>query len=273
MSAPLPLGFLPDLPSEVYHAPRLGVVSKCALDRLKKSPAHYYAWATGLVSRTTAALAFGRAGHCAIFEPGVFATDYLEEPRWKDCRFKENKLERDAWRAEHQGVELISAEEMATLRGVQASIHRHELIRNLLSRGLGEVTVSWVDPRTGLHCKSRADYYVEKLATVVDLKLVEDASFDGFRKSLARYRYFVQDALYRAGFDAVGKPIKYFVFVAVEKAPPYASAVYTLDADGIARGYSAAQDGMTHMAECLSTNKWPGYPTGIQTIDVPPWAA
>ncbi len=274
MSAPLPLGFLPNLSSDDYHAPRLGLVSKSALDQLRKSPAHYHAWATGQIHRTTPALAFGKAGHCAIFEPDHFAATYLEEPEWGDCRFKENKLKRDSWRAEHEGAfEFISADAMNTLRGVQASIHRHDLVRRLLSKGLGEVTVSWEDPRTKLKCKSRADYYVEQLATVVDLKLVEDASFDGFRKSIAKYRYFVQDALYRAGFAAVNKPIEHFVFVAVEKAPPYASAIYTLDADGIARGYSAAQDGMTHMAECVEKNSWPGYPAGIQTIDLPPWAA
>jgi hypothetical protein len=95
----LPLGFLPDLPSEVYHAPRLGVVSKSALDKLRKSPAHYYAWATGQLEKSTPALAFGRAGHCAIFEPDQFDKLYVVEPEFGDCRFKENKLKRDAWRA------------------------------------------------------------------------------------------------------------------------------------------------------------------------------
>jgi exodeoxyribonuclease VIII len=162
---------------------------------------------------------------------------------------------------------------MATLKGVQASIHRHDLARKILSKGKGEVTVSWVDEPTGVKCKARADYFVESLGMVADLKLVEDASLEGFRKSVARYRYFVQDAMYREGFAAVGKPLKYFVFIAVEKEPPYASAIYALDADGIATGFSAVREGINEMARCLETGIFPGYPTGITTIGLPAWVA
>lgn len=269
----LPLGFLPHLSADDYHARELGLVSKSALDQLHRSPAHYLAWVNGERSKTTEAMAFGRAGHCAIFEPEAFAARYIEQPDFGDQRFKENKLRKQAWLEENPDREPLDPDEMRRLHGVQASIHRHDLIRRLLSRGIGESTVSWVDAETELRCKSRADYYVESLATVVDLKLVEDASFDGFRKSIARYRYFVQDALYRAGFAAVGKPIEHFVFVAIEKEAPFASAIYALDADGVSRGHTAAREGLAEMRRCLKENKWPGYPAGIQTVDLPPWAA
>src|SRR5690606_1095926 len=100
-----------------------------------------------------------------------------------------------------------------------------------------------------------------------------DASEDAFRRDVAKYRYHVQDALYRAGFDAAGESVQHFVFIACEKTPPYAVAVYSLDAEGVGKGYSLARRDMATMAECLRTGEWPGYPVGIQTITLPPWAA
>lgn len=266
-------GFYPSLPSEVYHAPRLGVVSKSALDQLRRSPAHYLAWATGQREKTTPALVFGTAGHCAVFEPEKYARRYVVEPDFGDCRFKENKTKRDAWRAEHSGFELLTSEDAAKHKAIQTSIHRHELVRRLLSEGQRESTLVWVDPETELTCKIRADFYAERFETVVDLKLVEDASPGAFAKSVGRYYYHVQDALYRAGFSASGKPARYFLFVAIEKEAPFASAVYQLDADAVAAGHDRARSGMEQMAECIKTNSFPGYPLGIQIVSLPPWAA
>lgn len=266
-------GIYDQLPAEYYHQPRLGVVSKSALDMLRKTPAHYRAWASGEFQRSTPALTFGRAGHCAVFEPDEFARLYVEEPDFGDRRYKENKQALAKWREENADREHLPRDDAAKIRAIQKSIHGHELVRRMLHEGKAERTIIWQDQQTGLTCKSRTDYHVEKLGLVADLKLVEDASWPGFRKSIARYYYHVQDALYREGFHALGKPIKHFVFIAIEKTPPYASAVYALDADGIARGYQAARDGIQHMAECVKTDTWPGYPTGIQTISLPDWAS
>ena len=54
---------------------------------------------------------------------------------------------------------------------------------------------------------------------------------------------------------------------------PYAVATYTLDADGVGRGYSSVRADIDKLAEAMKTGKFPGYPETIQTIDLPPWAA
>lgn len=270
----IPFGLHPHLAAEQYHQRELGVVSKSALDLVHRSPAHYLAWVKGeLPDEETPALTFGRAFHCAILEPDVFASTYAAEPVFGDCRLKANKAARDEWRAEHAGRELISFDDHTTLLGMAAAVRKHPLASKMIRDGRSELTVSWKDPDTGLRCKSRADYYVPKLGMVADVKSTLNASPEEFKRSVVKYRYHVQDALYRAGFAEAGEPVQHFVFIAIEKAPPYAVAIYSLEEEGIGRGYSAARRDMETLAECVERNVFPGYAPGIQSLELPPWAA
>lgn len=261
------------VPPHKYHRRRIGVVSKSALDMVHRSPAHYKAWVDGLLpERDTPALRFGVAFHCALLEPERFEREYTVEPDFGDCRKKENRAARDEWRAVNDGKTPLSEEDYEAIRGMVTAVHSHELAGKMIRDGEPELTVSWTDDETGLQCKARADYYVRKLGMVLDIKSTEDATWEGFRRNIAKWRYHVQDALYRAGFAAVGEPCQHFVFVAVEKTFPHAIGIYTLDADSVSKGYSAARRDITTLAECLKKDEWPGYPTGIQTIELPPWA-
>lgn len=266
-------GLYPNIPASAYHRRTLGVVSKSALDRLRRTPAHYKCWVDGdEAPKDSPALDFGRAFHCALLEPEVFAMSYAVEPEFGDCRKSDNKKARDAWRGEHLGAEMLTAEDDATIREMVASVQRHPLAGKMIVDGRSELTLLWKDEETGLSCKSRSDYYVEKLGMVADVKSTEDASRESFARDIVRYRYHWQDALYRAGYGAIGAAVRYFMFVAVEKSPPYAVATHTLDANGIGRGYTHVRRQMTTMAECLTKNVWPAYPVSIETIELPPWA-
>lgn len=142
-----------------------------------------------------------------------------------------------------------------------------------------------------------------------DLKTTEDASPEGFAKSIANWRYDVQHAYYMDGTrlaleqgkcnppqegkaelsvywtDPVtgvlcrcrpdfwrGYP-KHFAFIAVEKKPPYAVGVYVLDSEGVEIGRAQYQHDLRVYAECVRTGEWPGYGDKIQTISLPAWHA
>jgi exodeoxyribonuclease VIII len=124
-----------------------------------------------------------------------------------------------------------------------------------------------------LPCKSRADYWVRGKRLVVDAKTTLDASPEAFAKSVYNYRYHVQDALYRAGFAANGERIDHFALLAVEKEPPYAVAVYTLDAEAVSKGHFAARSNIEVLADCVTRNEFPGYGNGVQELSLPRWAA
>lgn len=267
----LPLGIHTDIAAELYHEPHLGVVSKSALDHVNRSPAHYRAWLDGH-GETTPALQFGTAFHCALLEPKRFSATYATEPDFGDCRKADNKTARNEWRLANAGRTLLAQDDEETIRSMVSSVRSHKLAGKMIADGIPESTISWIDSTTGLPCKCRPDYYVKARRMAVDAKSAEDASPEGFKKAVGKYGYHVQNALYSDGFRAVGERVDHFVFVAVEKKPPFAVGIYTLGADAIARGYSAARRGVERLAECVQKDEWPAYSSSIETIDdLPPW--
>lgn len=269
----LPAGLHSGVPASVYHARHPGLVSKSALDLVHRSPLHYKSWLDGAEEELTPALAFGAAFHCALLEPDVFDREYASAPDFGDCRKPDNRKARDAWREKNASRKRLSESDDDAITRMVEAVQGHPLAGRMMRDGEPELTVRWTDADTGLQCKSRADYYVRSLGMIVDIKSTCDASYQAFRRDIVNYRYHVQDGLYRDGFAAAGAPVKHFVFVAVEKTPPYAIGVYTLDDAGVAIGYAAAHQDIATLAKCIKSNEWPGYPVSIRTIDLPPWAA
>lgn len=258
---------------DAYHERRLGLVSKSALDLVHRSPLHYKDWVDGAQEEQTPALLFGSAFHCALLEPQRFAATYTVEPDFGDCRFKANKQERDDWRAAHGHKTALSNDDGARITAMVDAVRKHPLAGRIISGGKPEVTARWVDEETGLECKCRADYFVEKKAMVADVKSTLDARRDAFRKDVAKYTYHWQDALYRSGFKAVGAEVRHFIFVAVEKTPPFAIAIYALDPEAVLHGATSVRRTINTLAECVKSGRFPGYSESIQEIDTPPWAA
>lgn len=275
-TATLETGLHADVPHETYHGRTLGVASKTALDLVRKAPAVYKAWVDGTLDddeEESEALIFGGMLHCAILEPERFYRQYVVAPDFGNCTYRDNKAARNAWRAENAGRKEVTAKQYRMIQGMADAVRRHEVASKLFTGGEAEVTLSWVDEATGLKCKGRADYYRASHRVAVDLKSTLDATEHGFKKSSAKFGYHRQDAIYRQGFAAVGKPIDYFVFVAVEKTAPYLVAMFEHDAAALERGHASIRADMETMAECLRTNVWPGYSQSIQTISLPAWAA
>lgn len=263
-----------DLPEHEYHRRILGVVSKGAIVKFAKTPLHYKAWIDGKAEdEETDALRFGRAFHCAVLEPERFARAYVAEPAWGDCRKTENKTRRDAWRALNGGKAIIDADDERRIIGMRSALRAHPLVSKMLAEGEAEVSAYWTDPETGLRCRARADFFSRAHRMIADVKSTADASPEAFRRDVFKYRYDWQHVLYRAGFAALGERVEHFVFIAVEKEPPYAVATYTLDSLGVSLAFDRVRMQMRRLADCLSRNEWPGYDAGIQTIETPPWAS
>lgn len=269
----VPVGMTKGVPAEAYHRRELGVVSNSALKLVNRSPAHYKAWIDGRAEdKDSPALAFGRVFHCALLEPDIFAARYVAMPKFGDLRNADNKKAKAAWETEHAGADPITFDDMLTITNMVEAVKAHPLAGQMIRDGEAEMTLGWTDEETGLSCKSRLDYYVRDLAMIVDAKSTEDASWDSFRRDVAKYSYHRQDALYRSAALALELPVQHFALLAVEKSEPHGVAIYTLDSEGIGRGYQAARRDIDTLAHCMKTNRWPGYPETITEIEVPPWA-
>lgn len=266
----LPDGIHENIAAADYHVRVPGLVSKGVLDMVERSPAHAKAWLDGAERNDTSALRFGNALHCALLEPDVFLSRYIIKPKFKG---KGSKAAKEAWEAENETALCIDPEDLDVITAMRGAILAHPVAGMLLQDGKSEVTALWTDPETGLRLKSRADYYVPSMRLIVDLKSTEDARPKSFPRSVANFRYHVQDAFYRMVFTGAGYPVERFVFLAVEKDEPYAIAVHMLDEAAQERGRVLMRKNLRELARCVETRMYPGYDEKIHILSLPTWAA
>jgi len=105
----------------------------------------------------------------------------------------------------------------------------------------------------------------------IDLKTTKDASFFGFSRSVHDFRYDVQNAFYIDGLRACGAHCEGFVFIAIEKEPPYLCACYTLPADWVRIGRIKYRRALATYAECKKADQWPGLEP-LRDLQMPSYA-
>ncbi|HID70728.1 MAG TPA: exodeoxyribonuclease VIII, partial [Desulfobacterales bacterium] len=108
---------------------------------------------------------------------------------------------------------------------------------------------------------------------IVDLKTTIDASPESFARSCVNFGYHRQEALYRMIYKLhFGEEPRGFIFVAVEKEPPYAVGVYVLGEEELNLGYNQINNAIDIYLECIRFDTWPSYSEKIITLDYPKWA-
>ena len=238
-----------DWPAEKYHADRTAV-SKSWLDHIHRSPAHLRAYLDGLIP-STPRMEFGSLVHAWVLEPDSIESRYMRIPKI-DKRYKAGKEQYAAMEAEakERGLAMIDEQTWASAMRIRDAVYGHKAAAAILGKGEPEQSVLWTNPETGEKCKARADWLRENF--IADVKTTQDASPTAFAKSIANYRYHVQDAHYREGFDSPR-----FVWIAVEIAPPYAVAVYADDDAMLALGQKHRDADLRTYAECKAADHWP----------------
>lgn len=242
----LPHGIHYGVPEEQYHRRVLGLASKHALDLVAKAPAAYRAWVDGADDEPSTAMQFGKDFHTACLEPALYKPGKLTTAKGRD-----------------------DAERIA---GMVRAVMAHPVAGPLVRHGKPEVTARWKDPGTGIECKARADLYAPGLRTIVDLKSCADASPEEFAKSVARFTYHWQAAMYLDGFSRAGADVDTFAFIAVEKSAPYLVAVYTLDEGALVIGGRRIARSLDTLSRCIASGDWPGISDRITTLSLPRWA-
>jgi exodeoxyribonuclease VIII len=183
------------------------------------------------------------------------------------------------WLANNGQRTVLEPEEWDQLMNMRDAVMAHPIARALLTGrpGKAEQSVYWVDQATGVLCRCRPDFWRDD-NLIVDLKTTEDASPEGFAKSIANWSYDTQAAFYADGvLAATGKPLRAFVFLAVEKSArvvegqPLGVAVYQLDEAGTELGRAKYREDLGVYAQCVKSNVWPCYGDKLQTISLPQW--
>jgi exodeoxyribonuclease VIII len=256
-SASNPEGIFFDMPEEKYR--KAPGVNHSTLRHMSQSPAHYK-YALENPVEPTQAMIFGTILHGRILEPARVL--HVVRPSGMDFRSKTGKEWRDA-----QTKPILTVEEDNALTQCQQSVFRHETAAEIIRRSKREVSIFKRDKPTGLLLKARLDCLLsddQDLTTVVDVKSVDDASTADFSRKLFNMSYHEQAALYLDIAEA-----SFFIFIAVEKVPPFAVNVFQLNPASIEVGRRAYRRNLELLKQCIERDDWPAYGDGINEVDVP----
>lgn len=255
-------GIVPDLDEAEYHGgPEL---SATGAKTLLASPAKYR-YQMDHPRPAKREFDIGHVVHSMILGVGQQCA-----PIDADGRTKAGKEARDAALAE--GLIPLARADYDAAVGMADAVLTHPKVGPVFEQGLPEQSLFWTDGSTGVACRGRIDWLVPGVA-VVDLKTTRDASPDSFRKALVTYGYALQSAWYSEGYDIItGGPLP-FIFVAVEKEPPYLVAAYQPTHDVLMYGADRANLARQMFRDCIESGQWPGYPDEIEPLTLPRWAA
>jgi hypothetical protein len=217
----------------------INALSKTALDQIAKSPAVYQEWKNN-PPKATESMVFGQLLHEAILEPDKFVL----RKRLK-CFDEIDKM-----------VNKI----------------KNGPIYNLLQNGLAEHPYFCKIEDEDFKCK--VDYVHPERGILIDVKTTSDCQLRAFSNSVISYRYHVQEALYCDILRLNNIEITKFIFIAIEKKPPYLFKIYELEQKFVDKGRELYKRDLETYKRCKETGIWDDDNEKlIELITLPSWAA
>ena len=261
-------GVFHGLPAETYHA--APGVSHSMLRAMDPTPAHLRAYLDEEFEATPIMI-LGTLAHSLLLEPERPLPQLAIKPGEMKFSTKEGK----AWRAEQQaaGRIIIGEDAHASLLGMVRNVSRHAGARELLASSLTEVSVFQRFNYGGTALRKGRMDIVPHANVLADVKTCEDASPEAFSKKLVE-GYATQAAYYLDLWNDTNPedPRDGFVFIAVERRPPYLVTTYVVHPDAIKWGRGRNIDALALYIRCEADNQWPGYPTDFVPLNLPDWA-
>jgi len=211
---------------------------------------------------------FGKVVHTLVLGEG----EAYEPVAFDSWRTKAAQEERDAIRTDGR-VPILMAD-YAEARNCADAVKAHPIAAALFVNGRAEQSAFWTDPNSGVQRRARFDWLPDKVEgrrlIVPDLKTARSAEPWQFGKAAADYGYSMQAAWYLDAVRALGlDDDPAFLFVVVEKEPPYVVTVCQLDDEAMHVGRALNRTALRIYAECASANRWPGYADDIATVSLP----
>ena len=256
--------FVIDMPESAYHSH--DSVSKSMLDLVSRSPAHL---AYAQEREATRNMAIGSAIHCAVLEPQRFDKDYMVLHGINDRRKSEY---REAVKARHADF-VLTGNEGDKVLGMQDAIQFNPTaIKELKKEGYAELSAFVMCPVTGVQLRCRYDWVTLYDNNCIDLKKTQDVRYDAFQKSVANYRYHVQDAFYSYIYKLITGNKLRFRFLTVEEEQPHANKVYELDTEAKQVGKRQFQADLAEYNQCNESGDWHGIAQEDELLSLPMWA-
>lgn len=248
-----------------------------SLKKMIKSPHAYY---RGLMFREppSDALRFGSLAHKAILEGRSFLEEYVVAPKFsgytKDGVYTESrnatsvKQARAEWESRLLPTQkVVSQQDYDQLGFMMDSLVSHKFVQEVFKDGQSEVRGQFKH-KTDIGVAFANDFLSFDFETWIDIKTTTDCSHDAFRKSVEKYRYDLQFAIYDEGNEHVfGKRAKFPVWIAIENVEPYECRVHFVDDFYSQTGRYEFNRCMNNLKTCLKENKWPQAQAAIEGVE------
>jgi hypothetical protein len=226
-------------------------ISNSMLNHISVSP-EYFRFRQDNPQPATPAMKLGSAIHMNVLQPEEFNNHYAVSPKF-DKRTKAGKEGYANFQKENFLKTVISESDFEIIEQVTLKLMKEPLIKALLQQGEPEKIITWHNEHYDVNCKGMLDYYREGADMIVDLKTTQDASYNGFMRSVRKYKYHKQAAYY---MDAV--KASRFIIIAVEKTPPFSINVFELGDDMIEEGRDMYNHELEVYKYCEENDYWPG---------------
>ena len=240
-----------------------------SLKALLKSPAHYQAALQNQVEETVA-MRLGTLVHGVVLEGHDLNAIAAIKPEGLSMATKDGK----AWKEAAGELPIISLQDACDIEGMSASILANPHAAHILNISPERETPLF-STLQGVPCKALLDAHGTDGEEwwIVDLKTTDDASPDAFARKVANFHYDLQAELYNAilsrHHQIENRP--YWLWIAVEKTPPYTCAVYNAN-EWRQSGEEKLDRVLQSWKECTEKNEWPQPWQGINSLPKPKWA-
>lgn len=282
LAVPANDGWYAQVSESVYHADRASLSSSGARSLLAPSCPAIFRQNQLEPPKPKPQYDFGHAAHKMVLGEGaqIFVMDPAVHGRTKDGSLAANPKATTKWKAAEQharaqGKSCITKDQMEIAQTMAGRVHAHPIAGRLFQSGVAEYSGYWHDDETGVRCRFRPDFLPDTPGrrVCVDYKTAKSANPAKFRKDAFDYGYHQQAAWYLDGLretqiadDAA------FLFVVQQKEPPFVVSVVQFEPEDIELGRQLNRRAIDIYAECVASNRWPGYGDGIHTIGLSLWA-
>lgn len=205
--------------NEEYHS--RSEISCSQIKTILKNP---YEFLAKIKKEATKNMDFGSCVHKLLLEPEDFEKEFAIIPS-VDKRTKEGKDAYSAFIENSIGKTIIDINDYEKAKWCSqiAKTIAGTFFKN------GKAEQSYFSELDGVAVRCRPDYYIEDKGIIVDVKTTQDASRDGFLKSIANFGYHIQAAFYIDTLRSIGLKADKFMFVAIETKEPFMIGLYELD--------------------------------------------
>ena len=221
----------------------------------------YFKWCEDNPQEPSEDMVLGSAFHKIVLEPETFYDEFAVMPN-VDRRTTQGKMKYAEFIIEADGKTVITQEQYDTICGMRDSIMSNPYARKLINGNI-EQSMYFTDDLTKVECKCRPDVWrkVADRVVITDLKSAKSVMPNDFMRDCVKYHYDLQTAMYREGASKVlGVPKDNidFVFIAVEKKPPYLLNIMQADTYVIQKGEADFREYIGTYKECKEKNLWYG---------------